>query len=1001
MARSADPRLPRTAVPEPLRPGAGPRPGGVGVHRDGGDRPGHEAEAGELTSQRRRAGDRRRPSLSRPDGHDARRRRSPPTRPSSELTLHARRGRWPPGPGTDWPCDFTGILNDKLHGFYRSTFTDDDGDSRDHRHHPVRVDRRPPGVPVLGRARLQGHLRGHPGRRRGPHGPLQRSGGRPTSRPATAGAGSRFAETMLMSTYLVAFVVGPFELTEPGRRRRRPAAHRHPPGRAAPDAASPSRPATPRPALPAGVLRAPLPRRQARPRRHPRLRLRGHGEPRAASPTGRRRCWSTPSAASQLELQRVANVVAHETAHMWFGDLVTMKWWNGIWLNEAFATFMELTTTDDFRPDWDVWVAFGAGKAAAMATDGLRATRPVEFAGRPARGGRGHVRRAHLPEGRVGAAHARAVPRAEVFRDGHRRYLKTHRLRQHRDHRPVGRHRGRVGRAGPPDHGHVDPPGRLSAGHRRCWDAGGNSLVAQPAALPLRRDRRPTTRWVDPDQPAGIGRRAGRAPAACCSTPRPTTVDLDGPVDWVVVNDGGWGFYRVRYSAELLGRLDRPASQEPPTPSSASGLLGDTWAAVARRPDPSRTGSASSAPSGDEEDPDVWGAVLAPSACSTSSPPTSNSRYWRRSSAAWPARRSPAWAGTRPPGSRTAGPHLPVRLVAALGTVGADPEVRAEAAARYEQDRGRAAPAWPPDLRTAVVNVVAAAGGDGGLGGPPGALPAPRPTPRRRCATSTPWPRSTIPTLLARTLELGLTDEVRNQDGPFLVGDGHRQPGRWRRGVGVGDRALGRLLSRFPGNLFVRMLDGVTGLVDPAAGAAGPGVPAAPPGRRSAVPAWPSWSERHGGQRGLRPAALRATDPAPGPLPPCPGSGARTPAGARSGAWLRAFARLRRRGRSVQVAWGRSAGPDLAVEVGGVGGTAAGSAACLPAPPGPPTPPRGPGTGGPGSGDRRRPGALDHLRRDVRGPGRPRRRVGRVTTLPPPPGRLTGQVRHHQRHPPG
>ena len=91
-----------------------------------------------------------------------------------------------------------------------------------------------------------------------------------------------------------------------------------------------------------------------------------------------------PAEASQLELQRVATVVAHETAHMWFGDLVTMKWWNGIWLNEAFATFMELAANEQYRPEWQVWTAFGTSKAAALAIDGLRSTRPVEFAvGRP------------------------------------------------------------------------------------------------------------------------------------------------------------------------------------------------------------------------------------------------------------------------------------------------------------------------------------------------------------------------------------------------------------------------------------------------------------------------------------------------------------------------------------------------------------------------------------------------------------------------------------------
>ena len=86
-----------------------------------------------------------------------------------------------------------------------------------------------------------------------------------------------------------------------------------------------------------------------------------------------------PATATQPELQNVVDVIAHELAHMWFGNLVTMQWWEGIWLNEAFATFMEMLTTDAFRPDWERWVAFGLSRSEALDTDALHSTRPIEF----------------------------------------------------------------------------------------------------------------------------------------------------------------------------------------------------------------------------------------------------------------------------------------------------------------------------------------------------------------------------------------------------------------------------------------------------------------------------------------------------------------------------------------------------------------------------------------------------------------------------------------------
>ena len=92
-------------------------------------------------------------------------------------------------------------------------------------------------------------------------------------------------------------------------------------------------------------------------------------------------------------------MITHELAHMWFGDLVTMRWWNGIWLNEAFATFMEIACCDAFRPDWKRWTTFSLERSVAFDVDSLASTRSVEFPVEAPRELRGHVRRADLPEG--------------------------------------------------------------------------------------------------------------------------------------------------------------------------------------------------------------------------------------------------------------------------------------------------------------------------------------------------------------------------------------------------------------------------------------------------------------------------------------------------------------------------------------------------------------------------------------------------------------------------
>ncbi|MDN6899850.1 M1 family metallopeptidase [Oenococcus sicerae] len=74
--------------------------------------------------------------------------------------------------------------------------------------------------------------------------------------------------------------------------------------------------------------------------------------------------------------QLVATVVAHELAHQWFGDLVTMKWWDDLWLNESFANMMEYVAVNALEPKWDIWQTFQASEVPAAlqrdATDGVQ-----------------------------------------------------------------------------------------------------------------------------------------------------------------------------------------------------------------------------------------------------------------------------------------------------------------------------------------------------------------------------------------------------------------------------------------------------------------------------------------------------------------------------------------------------------------------------------------------------------------------------------------------------
>jgi aminopeptidase N len=84
-----------------------------------------------------------------------------------------------------------------------------------------------------------------------------------------------------------------------------------------------------------------------------------------------------PRFTSEATKRRIYETVAHEMAHQWFGDLVTMAWWDDLWLNEGFASWMATKVTDKLQPGWEMLLTRVDGREAAMSLDSLATTHPV------------------------------------------------------------------------------------------------------------------------------------------------------------------------------------------------------------------------------------------------------------------------------------------------------------------------------------------------------------------------------------------------------------------------------------------------------------------------------------------------------------------------------------------------------------------------------------------------------------------------------------------------
>jgi puromycin-sensitive aminopeptidase len=285
--------------------------------------------------------------------------------------------------------------------------------------------------------------------------------------------------------------------------------------------------------------------------------------------------------ASHTELERVADVVAHENAHMWFGDLVTMSWWNGIWLNEAFATFMEILAVDSWKPEWKRWVTFGVSRAAALVVDGLHSTRPIEF---PVLAPRDADAMFDVLTYEKGASVLRMLEQylgADVFREGVRDYLRRHAY-ANADTRDLWAALGRAARQPIPDvmDGWIFTPGyplvsaRIEGRDLVLSQQRFTYLADPPEGAPPSGER--GQRWRVPVQ-VRIHGGSKQSVTRLMLSEAEARVPLPARHEAIVVNEGGHGFYRVRYAPELLERLVHRLS-DGLAPIERFNLVNDAWA---------------------------------------------------------------------------------------------------------------------------------------------------------------------------------------------------------------------------------------------------------------------------------------------------------------------------------------------------------------------------------------------------------------------------------------
>ncbi len=701
---------------------------------------------------------------------------------------------------------FRGILNDKLHGFYRSQYQDASGKTHTAATTQFESTDARRAFPCWDEPELKASYK------------VTLvvdqdltaiSNAHAESEKASTIKGKKevvFAETMVMSTYLVAFIVGEFDATAPVDAGT-PLRVVHVPGKGnltpfAKEIGSFSLKYF------ANYYGVPYPGDKVDLIAIPDFAS-GAMENLGAITFRETALLVDEKTASRAELERVADVISHENAHMWFGDLVTMKWWNGIWLNEAFATFMEMLAVDKWKPHWRRWDSFSVSRAAAMAIDGLKSTRPIEFTVSSPEDARAMFDVLTYEKGASVLRMLEQYMGEEEFRKGIGAYLKKHEYAnaettdlwdalEETSKQPVRKMMDSW----------IFQPGfpiiRAEAG------SDGKSLkVTQRRFFLLPDGTENNQLWHVPLMIRAKTDR-GIINKKIVLTERETIIALDGKCEWALLNEGGHGFYRVNYNPALLQSITHNLAALQPI--ERFGLVNDTWAATVAGLSPLSEFLKMARLFTNETDINAWRALIG--AFNYLDMIVADSD---RPALAAEVRRiiGPAFGrlGWEPKaGEDELTRQLRGVLIAVLGTFGEDAEVRAKAQQLYrlwDDDPSKA----DRDIAPALVSVLAYSGDAARYDEFKKKFKSAR-TPQEEQRYLFALANFRDKVLLRKTAEMSLDGEVRTQNAPYLMNSLlMNTSGRYEAWDFIRSH-WDEMTRKYPDNALPRMCEGVVSLLD-------------------------------------------------------------------------------------------------------------------------------------------------------------------------------------------